>query len=230
MKFKSGSLDLDRLFKETSHLQSFERLLKVSENFLNIPYRKGTLIGSSIEEEIFTVNFEEVDCMTFIEYVEALRLSNNREDFIEKLKLVRYYDGLVDFKWRRHFFSDWDSLESVKNVTEEIGNSKIKIIKKELNRRENGYWIEGLGVKERLISFIPLDSIDQISSKLDSTYYIGFFTSKEGLDVTHVGIIFRDAETLKLRHASSIHGKVVDEPYLDYARDKEGFILYKPLF
>jgi len=36
--------------------------------------------------------------MTFLEYVEALRLSRDFHSFLENLKYVRYFDGIIDFK------------------------------------------------------------------------------------------------------------------------------------
>lgn len=230
MKFKEGSIGLNSLFGAISELSGPQRILKILDFFLGIPYKRGTLIGGCHEKEILTVDFEGVDCMTFIEYVEALRLSRNREDFFEKLKLVRYQDGVVDFKRRRHFFTDWDTLESVENMTEAIGDLPVKRALKVLNMREDGFWIEGLGVKDRVVSFIPTESINKILPKLQSVYYCGFFTSKEGLDVTHVGVILRVGEELKLRHASSTYGKVLDESFLDYIENKEGLIIYRPIF
>lgn len=230
MKFRCGSFDLKRVFRETESLHGTERVLKISEFFLNIPYKRGTLWGSKDDKEILTVDLEAVDCMTLIEYVEALRISKNVSEFIENLKFVRYFDGVVDFRKRRHFFTDWDSLESIENVTERLGNSMTVTTLKRLNRKGSGLWIEGIEVRLKRISYIPQKVLFEQSHKIDSLYYCGFYASCEGLDVTHVGILLRNGDGLILRHASSVHGKVVDEPFFDYGKDKEGFILFRPLF
>jgi len=65
--------------------------------------------------------------MTFIEYIEALRLSNSFEDFKENLKKVRYKSGEVAFENRNHFFTDWVEFNAnvIDDATKEIGSEKI---------------------------------------------------------------------------------------------------------
>ncbi|ODA43803.1 putative lipoprotein [Thermodesulfovibrio sp. N1] len=198
------------------------KIAEISKYFLGIPYEKNTLLGSPTKEEELVINFEGVDCMTFIEYVEALRLSDDLSSFIENLKHVRYFDGIVDFKKRRHFFIDWQNLKSIRDVTEEITDRKCYIVMKNLN------FIEGIEPKLKIINYIPAEAIEKIVSKLKTGDYCGFYTSKEGLDVIHVGIIIRDENNFRLRHASSIKGYVVDEDFFEYSRQKEGMIIFRP--
>lgn len=229
MIFKTGKIDLNSMGKEISGLNTEEKICQISKYFLGLPYKKNSLIGSIETEEILTVDFEGVDCMTFIEYVEAIRVSENINDFIENLKKVRYFNGKVDFKKRRHFFTDWNSLENVEIFTEKLGESFCKHVEKVLNKKnENEHWIEGLPIKKRTIIYIPTSSFLDIVKKLDSVYYCGFYTSMQGLDVKHVGILIKE-KNLILRHASSIKGKVVDVDFVEYIKDKEGIILYKPI-
>lgn len=230
MIFKEGKIKIERILKELLTVEGEDRIIKISENFMEIPYRKNTLKGSLKIEEELTINFEEVDCMTFIEYVEALRLSNNFESFIENLKAIRYFDSIVEFQKRRHFFSDWDYIPTVKNITSYIGKSYFKTSFKELNKIDkHKRWIEGLPVNLKKINYIPQNNLKKIIDKLPSVCYCGFYSSKEGLDVEHVGILINKGQTLTLRHASSIKGKVVDEPFIEYVISKEGIILYKPI-
>ena len=44
----------------------------ISSHFLNTRYQPHTLIGSAVKPEQFTVRLDSVDCMTYIESVEAL--------------------------------------------------------------------------------------------------------------------------------------------------------------
>jgi hypothetical protein len=231
MIFKKGKISINKIFSEISGLKDEKKIIKISEFFLNVPYNKDSISETAEHEKSLTIDFEQVDCMTLLEYVEALRLSNDFESFINNLKSVRYINGIISFQNRRHFFSDWDSIPTVNNIKNEIEASYFKTVFKELNKiDEKKKWIDGLPVNFRKIKYIPKKNIPYIVDKFESASYCGFYTSKEGLDVTHVGIIIRKKDSLILRHASSIKSKVVDEPFIEYAIDKEGIIVYKPLF
>lgn len=231
MVFKEGKIKIERIFEQIVSLREENRIIEISEFFINVPYKKNSLVGNIKDREILVVDFEGVDCMTLIEYVEALRLSYDFESFICNLRAIRYLDCTVEYTKRRHFFSDWDSLKTVKNITAELGDTFCNSSFKELNKiDEKKRWINELPIKLKKIIYIPKENILKILSQLDSVYYCGFYTKKQGLDVTHVGIVFREKGSLILRHASSIRGKVIDEPFEHYALSKDGLIIYKPIF
>ncbi|MCX7988034.1 MAG: DUF1460 domain-containing protein [Thermodesulfovibrio sp.] len=231
MIVKEGKIKISRIFNEISKLKGEEKIVKISELFLDMPYKKGSISEIAERQESLTIDFEGVDCMTFLEYVEALRLSYDYESFIYNLKYIRYFNGVVKFENRRHFFSDWDNIPTLKNITSKIGESYYRTTFKELNKRDNQRkWIEGLPIRLKKIEYIPQKYIISIIDKFDSICYCGFYTVKEGLDVTHVGIIIKQKNSFILRHASSIKGKVIDEPFMNYVMNKKGIILYKPSF
>lgn len=223
MVFKTGKIDIARIFTELQSIPFTAKISEISRYFLGIPYKKNSLLGSASEKEQLVVDFEGVDCMTFIEYVEALRLSTSYSSFIENLKSVRYFDGIVDFKKRRHFFTDWNELKTVKNITAELTKDNVKTVIKKLN------FIKELQPKVRVINYISSENIVKIAPKLLTGDYCGFYTSTEGLDVTHVGIIIVNENTIKLRHASSRKGYVLDEDFLEYSKEKEGIIVFRAL-
>ncbi len=231
MIFKEGKIKISELFEEISNLRGEDKLIRISEFFMDIPYSKGSISEVAEKEQKLTIDFEGVDCMTFLEYLEALRLSYDYESFVNNLKWIRYVNGIVNFQNRRHFFSDWDTISTLENVTTEIGEHFHKTTLKELNKiSERKKLIKGLPIKIKRINYIPTNDINKILDKFTSVYYCGFFTSKKGLDVIHVGLLMRDNQNFTLRHASSIKGKVVDESFINYALNKEGIILFKPLF
>ena len=86
------------------------------------------------------INFSGVDCFTFIDYIEAMRLSDSFESFLRNLKQVRYLNGIVSFKNRKHFFTDWAEYapSSVDDLTEQIGGGKARSVAKTMNLKENG--------------------------------------------------------------------------------------------
>lgn len=229
MIFKTGKININQLFSNTAELPLTEKIEEISKNFLGIPYKKNSLIGSYREKEQLVIDFEGVDCMSFIEYIEALRLSCNFKSFIENLKTVRYFDGVINFDKRRHFFTDWKYLKTVKDVTDKIGEQFVKTVMKELNKKNGDFWIKGLPSKKRTFNYIPCEYMERVAFKLKTGDYCGFYTSKEGLDVVHTGIIIKDEKFIMLRHASSIKNMVVDEEFLNYSRNKEGIIILRPL-
>lgn len=229
MILKTGKIDINRLLSKTTELPAQKKIEEISKHFLGIPYKKASLIGNYIQKEQLVIDFEGVDCMSFIEYIESLRLSCNFKSFIENLKTVRYFDGVINFHKRRHFFTDWKYLKSIKDVTDETGKESVTTVIKELNKKNDGFWIEGLPVKKRTLNYIPCEYLEKVIFNLNTGDYCGFYTSKQGLDVVHTGIIIKNENFIMLRHASSIKSMVVDEDFLSYSKNKEGIIILRPL-
>ena len=59
--------------------------------------------------------------------------------------------------------------------------------------------------------------------------YAGIYTDREGLDVSHTGIIIKKNDKTYLRHASpkEIYRKVVDEDLAEYFSDKPGLVIFR---
>ncbi|MCY3986169.1 MAG: DUF1460 domain-containing protein [Candidatus Dadabacteria bacterium] len=205
----------------------------LSEKFLGTPYAENTLGGKSGETEQLTVNLSGVDCFTYIDYVESLRLSRNFWEFRKKLAGIRYKDGSVLWENRRHFFSDWvsGSSKNVLDVTREIGGGATETVAKELNRKTDGsLWLPGLATAKRQISYIPSRQIGpSVLRKIKTGDYLGIYSDKDGLDVSHTGIAVRKDNGVYLRHASSLHGKVLDEELVSYMENKPGLLVYRAI-
>ncbi|MBI5846880.1 MAG: DUF1460 domain-containing protein [Nitrospirae bacterium] len=228
--------ELDRIIREAARIADpGERIAFLSEYFLNTPYQESTLIGSDHREEELVIDLGSLDCFTFLDYVEAMRLSSSYSDFKEKLTQVRYRSGLVSFATRNHFFSDWSEYRSafVRDVTKEISNDKAKNLKKTLNQKADGtLFLSGVATVDRIITYIPADEIDApMREKLRTGDYLGIYSDSAGLDVSHVGIIIRAETSLFLRHASSSSDirKVVDQDFMQYIKEKPGLVVLRPL-
>jgi hypothetical protein len=205
-----------------------ERIAFISEKFLDAPYQEKTLIGDINTPEVFVINLSGVDCFTFLDYVEAMRLSSSFADFKVNLKRVRYKSGMVAFENRNHFFSDWGDFnkEFIEDVTGETGGRNIVTIRKSLNLKEDGgYFIPGIQPGDAVVSYIPPRHIQ--GNNLKTGDYAGIYSDKAGLDVSHVGIIIKSGENIYLRHASFTKGKVVDDDFKEYMRDKPGLIVLR---
>jgi len=212
-----------------------EKIDYISSKFLGVPYKENTLTGNLSTKEIFTINLAGMDCFTYLDYLEALRISGNIDEFEVKLESVRYRDSIVDFKNRNHFFSDWVvyNKERIKDVTKEVGGDRTISSIKYLNRKSSGkFYLPGIPVVEREIYYIPTEVIDdKIIDNLKDGDYVGFYADTDGLDVSHTGIIIKDKDKLLLRHASSkeIYNKVVEEDLINYLKNKPGIVIYRAI-
>ena len=227
--------DLDRMLAAAPGISSAgKRIEFLSAQFSGVPYGESTLIGNADTPEVFTINLEAVDCFTYLDYVEAMRRSDNFASFKEMVRMVRYRGGEVGYKTRNHFFSDWIAESSwLKDVTAKIGGENSRTIHKRLNDRGNGtYFLAGISPTERDITYIPSKAIDSdIIRRLKTGDYIGIYSRARGLDVSHVGIVVKGKETTYFRHASSLESqrKVIDQYFGAYVARKPGIVVLRPV-
>ena len=231
---KWTSEKLDAILHESSKINDAGlRIDYLSKQFLGTPYQESTLVGDINTPEVFVINLEAVDCFTLLDYIESMRRSFSFDEFRENLRKVRYRGGEVSFKNRNHFFTDWCEFNSnfIDDVTMQIGGKKVRSIMKLLNQREDGsYYLPGIQLKDRLITYLPVDMIDDtILSELRTGDYIGIYSEEQGLDVSHVGIFIKRENDIFLRHASSLteYRKVVDQDFRDYMADKPGILVFR---
>lgn len=224
---------LDSLLQESSSLPDISSEVEfLSEQFLGVPYRELTLIGDAQTAEVFVINLRELDCFTLLDYVEALRVSQSFSEFKENLVKIRYQQGEITFRKRNHFFSDWKEFnaEYTDTVTEDIAERKsIKIVKNLNQKNDTSRFLPGVPCSEREIVYIPSHAVDDdIISRMRTGDYVGIYSERKGLDVSHVGIFIRNKKGVFLRHASRVHEKVVDDNFKKYIRDKPGIMVLRP--
>lgn len=119
-----------------------ERLVKVSELFLGMPYRLDAL-GEGPDGEFDRdpiVSFKEGDCTTYVEQVMALALEPELAQAIKRLQRIRYDGGKVRYQNRRHFPEvDWIPTlirdGYLRDVTREVAGEKAKTIKKRIDKK-----------------------------------------------------------------------------------------------
>jgi hypothetical protein len=227
--------ELEKTIHEASRIEGAgSRIAFLSGFFLGLRYRESTLIGDDNTAEVFVINLSEVDCFTFIDYIEAMRLSDSYERFLENLRGVRYRNSTVDYVNRKHFFTDWADYEPVfvDDFTTQIGGGRDKNAIKMLNLKEDGMlYLPGIRPYHRSVNYIPSENIDDsVLQALKTGDYAGIYSSRQGLDVSHVGIIIRDEDSIVLRHASSNrrYRKVIDQDLKEYISEKPGLIILRP--
>ena len=226
---------LDIIFKEAADIaHPGKRIDFLSKQFLGTKYKEATLIGDANTQEVFVINFDALDCLTFIEYIEAMRRSVSFDEFRENLMRVRYRSGLLAFKNRNHFFTDWKAFNSdmIADVTKSIAAGKSKDVSKRLNEKNDvSFFLPGIQCRLREITYIQTVNLDEtILAKLKIGDYVGIYSKMDGLDVSHTGIIVKQNNAVYLRHASSAkkHMKVLDEELMDYLKIKPGIIVLRP--
>jgi N-acetylmuramoyl-L-alanine amidase-like len=211
-----------------------QKVRLISAAFLGTPYRAGTMIGRVDIPETLVIRFDGVDCFTLLDYVEALRRSDSFTNFKSHLTTVRYKKSQIGYLTRNHFFTDWAQSNSdyIKNVTRQVGGVSTEYVDKTLNLNKNGdTFLDGYPTIQRRIDYIPADQIDSdILSRLKGGDYIGIYSPKAGLDVSHTGIIIKRESKTFLRHASSSKAinKVVDIELLPYLKGYKGIIILRP--
>jgi hypothetical protein len=232
-KWTKGQLDRT-LIEALKINDTGNRIDFLSKHFLNTRYKESTLIGNISTPEILVINLEEVDCFTFIDYIEAMRRSGSYLDFRKNLVNVRYRSGEIDYKNRNHFFTDWKAFntEFIVDVTLHIGAENTECVSKRLNDKVDGKsFLPGIPCLQRKVEYIPTAlSNDTVMAGLKTGDYVGLYSNIKGLDVSHVGIIIRKGDSVSIRHASSAakQRKVLDEDFKNYLANKPGFIVLRP--
>ncbi|MEV6277760.1 DUF1460 domain-containing protein [Nocardia sp. NPDC051832] len=210
-----------------------ELIEALSSRFLGTPYGANMLIGSANRPEELVVDFRRVDCFTYLDYVEALSRSATRDEFTANLVETRYAGGAVDFRARKHFFTDWAATPRIAatDITGALSPAAVAVTKHLNAKADGGQYLPGVPVVDRPMTFIPSAAVDDaVVSQLRTGDYLGAYTDQAGLDVTHVGIFVMTPNGPVFRNASSLaeNIKVVDSPLFDYARTVPGLIVLRP--
>ncbi len=221
---------LSEFLLNNSKYSNSVKVKNITDKFLNTPYKANTMVGSVSQKEELVIDLGHLDCFTFIDYVEAMKRSISFNQFKTNLTKLRYQSGKVDYTTRNHFLSDWIINNNFKNITPLL-SSKAKQVTKTLNlSNKNTPYLKGIKTKKMKIDYIDSKDLNkEIINKLRSGDYIGIYTHKKGLDVTHVGILIHKDGKVFFRHASSKKEflKVMDIPFESYIKNTSGFIVLR---
>lgn len=209
-----------------------ELIERLSGRLLGTPYGADMLIGSADQTEQLVIDLRRVDCFTYLDYVEALSRSTDRDQFVANLIATRYTDGRVEFQQRKHFFSDWSHTARIAatDITGTLSPAAVTVTKHLNAKADGGTYLPGLPVVDRGITYIPGAAVDEsVIGGLRTGDYIGAYADQPGLDVTHVGIFVMTPSGPVFRNASSLaaNNKVVDSPFADYVRTTPGIMVLR---
>ena len=238
-------------FAADRNLPTGALILKIGLDFRGTPYVANTL-DRAIEEDL-VINLRELDCTTFIEncLAIALTIKSDKPDFAtfsSILQKIRYRNGnLNGYTSRLHYFTEWITDNSakgfVKDVTFKAGGSKYKILLNFMGTHPNLYpqlknnpsLINVITETERRVSgvpyyYIPKEKLPDHESDLADGDIIALTTKIPGLDVSHLGLIFKKDGKTYLLNASSIQMKVSITPvtlleYLNKSKNISGIFV-----
>lgn len=206
-----------------------ESLSRIGRSFVGTRYTPRTLELAGSEDLV--VNFEEFDCVTFVENVLALarfiRLAEpeildsepeTRALYRRILTQIRYRAGRIDgYPSRLHYFTDWilDNQDKglVREVTQDLGGVEdpraIDFMSMHVDayrQLADPYNLERINNREVYLSGltryrIPEEDIHTWSSWIQDGDIIAAVSTVDGLDIAHTGLAVWEGESLHLLHA-----------------------------
>lgn len=218
------------------------RVGQIARMFIDTPYEAGTLEGIP---EMLVVNLDSVDCTTLVENVAAIAITvgegrNSWQDFIHNLENIRYRSGSIDgYASRLHYISSWiidnDHRGNLKDVTDRFPETTYCVKSLDFMSRNRNLYpaLADDGELQRIKDYessyrnhrFPYIKTGVVGHKTTQAAFqdgdiVAFVTKKDGLDVSHVGIIVLDDGVAHLLHASPRSGKVeIDKrPLTEYLR------------
>ncbi len=197
----------------------------LSRYFLGLPYKTNPLIGSAFDSEVFTVSLDEFDCVTYVETILALALSSRVDEFVRWLRRIRYEGGRVDWKRRNHYMSEWIRNNTRLGALRRIAAPVHRVSKKRLLNA-----VPGLRPVNARFECVPKRSLGRMSARLKTGDLIFFASTRPRLDIFHCGIIVRDGQRLRMRHAARSRNGVVEQDLDEFLTNNRmaGVIVARP--
>lgn len=206
------------------------RILHFSSRFLGRPYLLGPMgegYLDSIESKPL-VNTDSLDCVTFIEHVLALSKSPNVDSLFGTLQKIRYFDGKIAYKFRKHYFvEDWLG-EGVfaRQISLPNDTTEKRILPKKKFFADRGISFAD-NDPELYLHYLPFEKAIEFSAEKwqgESTVRgIGFVSGVKTIDTFHVGfLILEKGQKPVLRDASYKFKKVLDHSLEEYLESWRG--------
>jgi hypothetical protein len=231
-------------FSKDSNLSVGELMLKIGNDFKETPYVGKTL--DITNEENLVVNLHELDCTTFVEncLVIARTIKSGKptfDTFASELEKIRYRNGQLNgYVSRLHYFGEWITNNAEKGIIEDmsakIGGAKCQVVLNFMSSHPGSYpqlkanpelikeirQIE-IQVSAKQFFFIPREKIAIHENEILDGDIVAFVTKIPGLDVSHIGILFKKDGRVFLLNASLSGGKVetTKVPLADYLKDSK---------
>lgn len=206
-----------------------------AERLLGTPYVGHTLEGAS---EMLTIDIDELDCTTFVETLYALSRTTldghtSWRDYASHLESVRYRGGVMgDYSTRLHYISDWiidnNSRSNLVEVTGDLPHAEHVVKTINFMSEHSGSYVSLKNDEQMTKRIIAVEAklrnhrmpvlkkswlgSKEVKAALRDGDFIGLVTNVKGLDISHMGIISKNAKgEVYLLDASMRGGKVMLE-------------------
>ena len=233
----------DKFLKDKA-LSTGELVYRIGTDFMGTPYVSNTL--DKTKEENLVINLRELDCTTFAENcITIARTIKSGEAtfdrFIKELETLRYRNGkLSGYTSRLHYIAEWmidnEAKGIVKDVTGPVGGEPYKVNLNFMSTHPDSYpqllgqpkLVEEINQIEIRVSakpffYIPKEKIASCEKQILDGDIVAFVTKIPGMDVSHVGILFKKEGRVFLLHAPLSGGKVITTkvPLTEYLKDSK---------
>lgn len=227
-------------------------LERVSATFLGAPYRDSALgEGEGQYDPDPLARLDAFDCTTFVETVWAISRANDK-NWRERLREIRYKEGKVGFFNRLHFIErDWIPFHQERGLVEDLTSSfgfsllrgQVRIDRTQWLRRYHPAQLASYrnspsqeAAEDVPLSYIPYatliedpEALSKLRTEIQKGALVGNFVRLDGrsgpgyVQVTHQGLVLLKGQQLVLRHASTIHRRVMDVDFLAYIKAQERY-------
>jgi hypothetical protein len=224
---ESDRRSIEQLLAEgRAQTDAVARLKLISARLLGRPYLTHPLVGSPHQPEQLVARMDGFDCVTYIETVLALSNAVSMDDFLNRLRELRYVNGEVSYVARLHYSTDWYKTHIQRGLLQDVtqGDWTVECTK------TLGAAV-GLPARVEHIRYFPRARFAALTQVLRDGDLIFFVSGRAWLDTNHVGLVFREGDQVLLRHASRSHARVAEQPLAEFTRTNKmiGFIVARPL-
>ena len=201
------------------------RLDAISGSLLGRPYVENSLVGGPEETEVLTISLEGFDCVTYIETVLGLAFSKSVAGMVASIREMRYEGGEVDWRRRNHYMIDWARNNEMRGMLENLTNGALTV-----KKTRSLAAINGLPPRQATFRCFPKQRLRQVSATCETGDLILFASTKNWLDVFHVGLLVKREDSFLMRHATRKAGCVIEQDLEEFIRDNRmsGLVLLRP--
>jgi len=218
--------DIDWGFALVKGIPFKEKVLFWANCFLGRPYISNPL---SEGEPSPRIRFDGFDCMTYVETILSLAISEKSGLVLPNLDKIRYKNGEVSFHTRNHFVcADWLENNSwLVNVADDFTDDKVT------RTIDRARFFSDKGNPNNSPIYLPTQiSLDykrkenfsgEIPDNLIPSVAL-FVGNEDWIIVAHMGLIFKENGKTILYHASSKAGEVVKIAFSEYLASRPSLI------
>lgn len=206
---------------QAEHWQSLpigELMGKIAKEFEGTPY-VGKTLDRSIDSEICSVDMTGLDCVTFFETTLCLarmlkKGGKTPADLLNEVRFTRYRGGKQgDYSSRLHYTTDWFFDNQKKGVVKILSDlpgaepflQKVGIISShpELYKQIEVHpellpkiKSSEAAINSRQLNYVPIAKLPEAEPLLKTGDIVGLCTDQAGIDISHTGLIYRDADNI----------------------------------